>query len=294
MKDIALKTTKSLNFMFEADGVVLNILHGNVSMLGYYPRRKHPGHSDYHTHTFYEAFLVVEGTLAVHFGEETVFVEKNSVIFIAPNIRHYSEIDPKIGAARYVFHFVFQTKKRTRTTNTLSEFFSFPKYLKIGVDSFSCAQLELFSRALSQNEETLSGCLFLAFLLNVSKTIGKEDCLEQNIIFNDTEASRLYKIEQLCSSLYAEKISLALLAEELHLSERQVERIIKKHYGMGFHALITTFRLREAKELLLEGMAVGAVAEAVGYSSYSAFHRVFRNYLGISPNEYVRKMHTEG
>lgn len=289
MKDTALHTKKPSNFVFEADGVMLNMMHGDIFTPNYYPRRKHSAHSDFHTHSLYEMFFVVDGVLTVHFDDEDVKVEKNTVLFLAPDVRHYTVIDPDDGASRYTFHFAYQAKRKTRTTNALSYLFSFPKYFKMSIDAFESMQLELYSRALAEREEALAGCYLLSFLLSKGISLGKGESSEQIMLAGDTEAGRLYKIESLCSSLYAEAFPLSLLAEELHLSERQIERIIKRHYGMGFHALITSYRMREAKGLLLKGASVSEVAEAVGYSSSSAFHRAFRLHFGMTPNEYMRE-----
>lgn len=294
MKDIDLNIKKESNFIFETDGVLLNMMTGAAAMLGYYPRRKRPHHSEYHTHALYELFYVVDGALLVHFcdSKETVRVEKGQFLFVSPEVSHFTEIDPIEGAARYTFDFTFRIKKKTQTANRLCDLFSFPDYLKMPSDDFCRAQLEFFIRARTQNEETMAGCHFLSFLLGVYKALGKEN-MAGPPVFNDTEANRLYKIERLCSTFYAEGFPLSLLAEELHLSERQVERIIKKHYGCGFHALITSYRMKEAKLLLLKGVPVSAVAETVGYSSSSVFHRAFRNTFGVSPNEFVRSTATD-
>ncbi len=292
MKDINLTVKKNANFIFETDGVLLNIMANDVSTVGYYPRRKHPLYNDFHTHLYYELFFVVDGALNVYFEDEVVQLSKNTVLIIRPETPHHTKIDDEDGASRYTFDFVFHTKKKTETANTLCDFFSFPKYLMLKIDDFCHAQLDFFVRALSECEQTMAGCHFLSFLLGASKLLDKE-MAEKPSLFNDTEANRLYKIERLCSAFYAEEFPLSLLAEELHLSERQVERIIKKHFGYGFHALITSYRMRAAELLLLRGTPVGEISEAVGYGSPSAFHRAFRNTYGCSPNEYLKKKREE-
>ena len=293
MKDINLTIKKNANFIFETDGVLLNIMANEITTTGgYYTRRKHSLYNDFHTHSYYELFFVVDGTLNVYFEDEVVQLQKNTVLLINPEIAHHTKIDAEDGASRYTFDFVFQAKKKTQTANTLCEFFTFDKYLLLKIDDFCRVQLDFFAQALSQSEPTMAGCHFLTFLLGASKLLNKEEA-DKPSLFNDTEANRLYKIERLCSAFYADEFPLSLLAEELHLSERQVERIIKKHYGYGFHALITSYRMRQAERLLLLGIPVGEISEATGCGSPSAFHRAFRNTFGCSPNEHLKKKQSE-
>ena len=288
MRDNVLNIKKNSNIIFEADGVFLNMMSGDVSTLGYYPRRKRPAHNNFHTHSWYEIFYVLDGSLTIHFKDESVRVEKNSVIFVPPLVPHYMEIDEKEGASRYSFDFSITKRKKTRTSQALEILLSFEKYLKLSLNSYCRTQLNFFAHALSDEDEVVAGCHFLSFLLSVSKVANAKN-EQAKPVLNDTETTRLYKIERLCSSLYAQEFPLSMLADELHLSERQVERIIKKHYGCGFHALITSYRMHDAQLLLIEGTAIGAVAEAVGYSSTSSFHRAFRNTFGMSPNEFLQQ-----
>ena len=109
-------------------------------------------------------------------------------------------------------------------------------------------------------------------------------------MLDDTESNRIYRIENICHSFFTEKsISLSLLAEELHLSERQVERLFKRQYGCNFHMYITHLRMQEALAMLKDGVAASVVAESVGYSSVSAFYRAFRLSFGCSPREFLQK-----
>ena len=61
----------------------------------------------------------------------------------------------------------------------------------------------------------------------------------------------------------------------------------KKDTGMTIPQYINKARIDRAKELLaVSDMAVGDVAEAVGYSNFSYFSKIFRQFESCTPREY--------
>lgn len=77
------------------------------------------------------------------------------------------------------------------------------------------------------------------------------------------------------------------LAEILHLSKRQLARILLNHYGMTFRQKKLATRMDHARYLLqMTDMHVYQIAEATGYHSEAAFYKAFRNHYQLTPQEY--------
>lgn len=77
------------------------------------------------------------------------------------------------------------------------------------------------------------------------------------------------------------------LAEELHLSRSQVNRVLKKHYGMTFREKLIQARLDRAARLLRSTeLRVDAIAAEVGYTAPPSFYQVFKLRLGMTPETY--------
>jgi AraC-like DNA-binding protein len=84
------------------------------------------------------------------------------------------------------------------------------------------------------------------------------------------------------------------LAAKLHLSRRQLNRILKATYGMGFREKLLRNRMDQAKWLLRHtDKTVSAIAVEVGYSHDSAFREAFRREFGLTPQEYRLKHRQE-
>lgn len=77
------------------------------------------------------------------------------------------------------------------------------------------------------------------------------------------------------------------LAERLHLSRTQVNRLLKKNYGVTFREKLIRARMVRAAWLLTHtDLRVEEVAVTVGYSSLSAFHEMFRSRFDTTPEKY--------
>lgn len=86
-------------------------------------------------------------------------------------------------------------------------------------------------------------------------------------------------------------LTLASLANQLHISESYLTRVIKKAAGMSFTELLTKIRIGKAMELLLDDSSLRSqeIAQRVGYENRHYFCRVFKQYTGDSPLEYRKK-----
>lgn len=77
------------------------------------------------------------------------------------------------------------------------------------------------------------------------------------------------------------------LARELGVSEGTISRIINTHYQKSLPQILNEYRVKDAKQLLLETNAsIKVVSEEVGFNSLPSFNRVFKEITGQSPSEY--------
>lgn len=100
---------------------------------------------------------------------------------------------------------------------------------------------------------------------------------------NDRNASRIVDygmiIESFFSTCYNRPINLCDLADRLHLSERQTERLVKEHTGNTFKQELASTRITIAKHLLdTTDMSLSDVAQYVGYQSYAGFWKAMKKY----------------
>ena len=90
-----------------------------------------------------------------------------------------------------------------------------------------------------------------------------------------------YLIHEYIEQHYHRALRLCDLAEVLHLSERQTQRIIRSLFGMSFSELLASHRASVAERLAATtDMPWARIAEYVGYETYSGFRRSYRRHGG--------------
>lgn len=108
---------------------------------------------------------------------------------------------------------------------------------------------------------------------------------------DQTEVSRRLDEAMHSRKLYREQLSLAALAKEIDLGEKDLSSYLNDVLGQSFYALLNEHRIAEAKDLLLQNQneKIIAVAHAVGFQSLSTFQSAFRKLVGMSPREFRKR-----
>lgn len=86
------------------------------------------------------------------------------------------------------------------------------------------------------------------------------------------------------------EIRVADAAEMVGLNAEYLNKLFKKEVGEGFSHYLTAYRMRIAKQMLMEGeYRIGEIAEMVGYKSSRYFSVTFRQFVGEPPTAFVRR-----
>jgi len=107
-----------------------------------------------------------------------------------------------------------------------------------------------------------------------------------------TKDKWLYKLDdKIVKNLSSINFSIEFLAQELELSERQLQRRIKKLTGMTPNKYITEIRLQEAYRLIQseEINSVKQLSKRIGFSTTDYFSRLFKNRFGVNPSDFINK-----
>lgn len=79
------------------------------------------------------------------------------------------------------------------------------------------------------------------------------------------------------------------LAASVHTSSRTIGRAFIAETGLTLRQWRLRNRMEAAGALLRSPTSIDAVAHRVGYTTTSAFRRVFREHFGISPSEFIAR-----
>jgi len=141
---------------------------------------------------------------------------------------------------------------------------------------------------------TLTLLRFPSITADVSEAV--QAAYVESTLKNIDKAAVLAKLDALMTKdkLYTlENLSLAVLAEQLQISQHQLSELINTEFQQGFSRYIRQHRIDAAKKLLLAepGASVLSIGLSVGFSTQSNFYAAFRDIVGMAPGQY-RKIHS--
>ncbi|PSJ40340.1 GlxA family transcriptional regulator [Zobellella endophytica] len=102
---------------------------------------------------------------------------------------------------------------------------------------------------------------------------------------------RLLRVLALMEDNLENPLSSQELAEQVHISVRQLERLFKQGLNKAPSYYYMTLRVDRARQLLKEtNLSVAEVATACGFDSVAHFSRTYRTHKGIAPSEERKRL----
>ena len=128
-----------------------------------------------------------------------------------------------------------------------------------------------------------------------SEILPKEDKNHRNIelysrLLNLIEAEKLYLDQEL---------NVKTLQNRLGTNKKYLYEAIAEYSGTNFRGLINRYRINEVRQIMEnalqkeETIMVNEIVGASGFNSYTSFYRIFRQYTGLTPNEYIAQLKKE-
>lgn len=258
-----------------------------------------------HSHQFFEILFVVEGQCENLVKKTTLTLKKGDVCFVAPDVPHQLHV---FNHDTIVYNILVRTSTFQNAFHNLygrndivSSFFTQNLYRKnSGTSPYIICKTEsepvfceLIDHMVSEEQQGKMFCgqymnlLFNTFILELLRrheqhfTVGKAT--------DNVENESITAILRYIQSNY-QALTLTEAARFFNYSEAHLSRIIKKYSGQNFSDIIKTIRLQKAVELLEEtDLSVSEIAEQMGYTDNSHFHKVFKHAYGLTPIQYRQK-----
>ena len=210
--------------------------------------------NNFHKHNYTEFHLVTDGNVKFRLGDKDVFVKKGSLLVVPGWVLHCC-----IEKEETAMHTTFQ--------------------LDVEVDKYMVFEINenIIKEFLKEYKNCESDGNYNKIAAYISLFGSYLPCT------TNIEAKQIedysFLLREFFSTRYANPdISLKELADELHISERQAERIIMKHTGNTFKRELMLTRVTVARHLLKLGdMSLNEIASTVGYHSYAGFWKAMKN-----------------
>lgn len=113
--------------------------------------------------------------------------------------------------------------------------------------------------------------------------LGEHNC-------TDSQTTITKAIAYVQNNYASQNLSLKAVAKGIYISSSYLSRQFKQEKGCSMTEYINRVRIERAKELLLETQKTNDdIANNVGYKDRSYFCKVFKQIVGVTPNEYRKK-----
>lgn len=236
-----------------------------------------------HSNADYELHIILNGSCDIEVEDKKYALKKGQAILIAPGQYHCPNPNP--GAfERFSMSFSLvegqlETQLRGKAGSSMCYVVS-EKTVAICRDIFGeCTERSAFSQERLQLLLTDLMIQQFRYLKMQSAPRKKQEIADHNAYFA--------RIDDFFEVNMAENVGAEKLAEELHLSRRQLARILQQTYGMGFREKLIRTRMDHASWLLRNTrMPVSRIVMEVGYASEAAFFQAFRSRFETTPQQY--------
>lgn len=235
-----------------------------------------------HWHEHMELHYILKGRATFNCNHRIISAEEGDVIIINSNELHSGSCDTGSLEAIVI---IFQMDSFSRELVYQNVLF------QVLIENDLWLR-ELFSTIYKENEKkeigyklVCKGMLFelIAYLVRNYAVLNLS---EKENLKRKQDLERLNTVLKYIALHYDEKISVARLAEIMHVSESRFGHLFKESVGISPLNYINEFRLKKALPLLRkQELNVSEIAMEVGFDDMNHFGRLFKKYYGTTPTE---------
>lgn len=249
------------------------------------------------THGFYELLFVEKGGLICETETERLVLGDKEFLLIPPGTAHRS-FSAKTEEISKIICICFQSKSGIIPVIS-------------GIKQLCEDECELVFKILSEARETFVFPFDKKLTLSSSPRLGSQQLigiyieellikLVQRVTYNNENFQIALNSssakKQLCdeivkmleSSLFS-KITLTDLSNRLFYSKTYLNSIFKEVKGVTIMQYYRDLKIEESKRLLRKKESITAVAEKLSFDSPQYFDKVFKQRVGMTPKEYIKK-----
>lgn len=270
----------------------------------------------------YELIIVTEGTSIYYLEERTYQLYPGDILLIRPHQVHSAK-NPSDMACRFFYvHFMpeaiyemvdgdsiqkelFEYISNTTISEKDKIIYSIPKtkFKKIVIPV--CSRLKNYRNEIytvmekaidERNCTTLTSELAISLYISQVFNLITKQVLADNGV--DTLLYTKGKIPKVLSEAmlyihqnYSEKLHVNTIADKLHISPQYLTRLFKENIGKSTLQYINGLRISKAKDLMRESTrTMQEITYAIGLENPYYFSRLFKEYEGITPSKYRKKL----
>ncbi len=259
----------------------INLLFGNIQCVVSVKNMSGVAHSvdvERHTNLQNELHIVLEGNCKIDVDDFEYQLNRNIALIIPKNKFH-----SLFGENGDFLHFAIAFEFYKNGVEIVPDFEKLkltPKDIEICYDIIK----ESRGKSLFYRQRVFSLYTLLLTSLFAQLPIFKGEGEDLN---GERFDDRYFVIDDFFETNLSQNCSERLLAQRLHISSRQLNRILVSNYGVNFRQKLANARMDRAKWLLrTTDMSIACISDAVGFASQTSFYKAFKKHCKITPLKY--------
>jgi AraC-like DNA-binding protein len=270
----------------------------NVLNISYEPPVSGWGY-DHHNHSSYEFHYIPQGNGLLEVNGRTYNILPGTVYLTGPGVYHKQRADKSHPMSEYSINLELKPHPHRAPTHNLHRDDEVDEMMRLLTDTpFWFGQdhsgaLRIFEELLQELShryigrftlfQSIINQLMIKTVRNFMNNVEVASPLPQKV-FDDR---RRTIVDSYFNKFAMKSPSPGDLARQIGVSIRQLNRIFLDYYSMTFKQKLTSYRIEQAKDLLMHTeLPVKEISQRVGYLSESYFCKVFKESLGMTPLEY--------
>ncbi|RXZ81197.1 AraC family transcriptional regulator [Paenibacillaceae bacterium] len=262
-----------------------------------------------HTHDFWEICYVWEGSGFHYIGNQVLRVKKGDLFLLETGVSHiFRPASQSTRNGLIVGNCIFNEQ----VLAMLSTGLSFP-FKPFSLDRFRPGQqgwkqfqekadefADLFDKLYREYNERKQGyeCMVYSLLLQLLLLLERQAATQLSSATDDLDSNHIpglsnaYRTRLDDALSYITKhlstpLTLSQLAAHMQLSDRQVQRLLRRFTGRTFTEMLQSQRMKQSRLLLQQtDFAIADIAPMVGYQDLKHFHRLFKSSTGMTPAQF--------
>ncbi len=264
----------------------------HIIWLGYHIAKEHSGNvvfrAGIHKHSFHELHLCINGNCVYQVGDMQYTLHAGDIILLRKEETHRL-VKKSSDFCKIALGYAIQAASGD-LTDELEKLLS---QMPVMVSDHTEEILSLFYRILQECSTQKIGYLSVieGILLNIIVLCARlnEGAATTAPTFGKQIDQRIADVNAYIEMHLSETFSCQDIAENVHLSLRQLNRIIQNEFGVSISDYVDRVRCAYAKNLLLHtDLSNSDIAEKVGYASEFSFSKFFKRVEGMAPSQFRR------
>ncbi len=241
-----------------------------------------------HKHSFHEIHFCLSGSCVYQVGNKQYTIMPGEMIILRAEETHcllQKTLD--FNKVALGFHIIGRPDDLSgELRKSLSQR---PAFVSSQTDEIATLFYSILEEAASQQTGYLAAAkaaLMRVILLLARLTENKSN---HQPTFSLRIDQRISEINTYIEEHLGDRVTCQDIANNVHLSSRQLNRVVQNEFGMPVSDYIDRLKCEHAKNLLLHSdMPTSRVATAIGFASEFSFSKFFKRVEGMAPSQFRR------